>query len=87
MDMRHRIVEIKRFILIAGNKIHDQLVHQVRHILLVLQFHLFSVEGVLLPLGLSIPKIPLPLNVRYSSNPKSDGVKGNCPHLPMDADT
>ena len=56
MDMRHRIVEIKRFILIAGNKIHDQLVHQVRHILLVLQFHLFSVEGVLLPLGLSIPK-------------------------------
>ena len=43
MDMGHRIVEIKGLVLIAGDKINHQLVHEIRHVLLVLECDLLAV--------------------------------------------
>ena len=72
VDMRHRIVEIKRLILIAGDKIHRQLVHQVRHILLILQLYLLAIQIVLPPLAVRLifPKNPASLEIQILVKPK-----------------
>ena len=70
MNMGHWIVEIKRLVLVAGNEIHRQFLHQIRHILLVLQLYLLAVQIVLLALRLGIPENPTALKIQILVKPK-----------------
>ncbi len=81
MDVGHGVVEIEGFVLISRDKIHDFLMHQIGHVLLVLELHLLPIEGVLLPLGLGVPIDPAPLEGQVLIETKIRWHQGELPPL------
>ena len=55
MDMRHRVVNVERPVLVARDEVHDKIVHRVGQILFILQRYFLPVEGVSLIASLRVP--------------------------------